>query len=137
MIFRTCRFPAPPFDYLTETHMQYLLLIYNTETKSADAHESAAIMKEYGDFTRGIIESGQYKGGNALQPVTTATSVRVRDGKTLLTDGPFAETVEHLGGYYLIEAANLDDATSVAARIPGARAGTIEVRPIWSMPAPA
>jgi hypothetical protein len=117
--------------------MQYLLLIYNTEAKAAAAHESAAIMKEYGEFTRGIMEAGNYKGGNALQPVTTATSVRVRDGKTLLTDGPFAETAEQLGGYYLIEAANLDDATAIAARIPGARAGTIEVRPIWSMAASA
>ncbi len=114
--------------------MQYLLLIYNCEGQSAEAHETAAIMKEYGAFTRGIIESGHYKGGNALQPVTTATSVRVRDGKTLLTDGPFAETAEQLGGYYLIEAANLDDATAIAARIPGARTGTIEVRPIWSVP---
>jgi hypothetical protein len=117
--------------------MQYLLLIYNNESQSAAAHESAAIMKEYGDFTRSIMESGAYKGGNALQPVTTATSVRVRDGKTLLTDGPFAETAEQLGGYYLIEAANLDDATAIAARIPGARMGTIEVRPIWAMAATA
>jgi hypothetical protein len=117
--------------------MQYLLLIYNTEAKSAANHESTAMMKEYGDFTRGIIESGHYKGGNALQPVSTATSVRVRDGKTLLTDGPFAETAEQLGGYYLIEAANLDDATAIAARIPGARGGTIAVRPIWTIPSAA
>ena len=117
--------------------MQYLLLIYNCEAQSAAAHEAASMMKEYGDFTRGIMESGHYKGGNALQPVTTATSVRVRDGKTLLTDGPFAETAEQLGGYYLIEAADLDAATAIAARIPGARAGTIEVRPIWAMPARA
>lgn len=116
--------------------MQYLLLIYNCATQSASEHESGAMMKEYGDFTRSIIASGHYKGGNALQPTTTATSVRVRDGKSLLTDGPFAETAEQLGGYYLIEAANLDEATGIAARIPGARTGTIEVRPIWSMPAP-
>src|SRR6185312_1509312 len=116
--------------------MQYLLLIYNTPAQSANDHESTALMKEYGDFTRSIIESGHYKGGNALQPTTTATSVRVRDGKTLLTDGPFAETAEHLGGYYLIEAANLDEATGIAARIPGARNGTVEVRPIMSVPSP-
>jgi len=94
------------------------------------------MMQEYGDFTRSIIASGNYKGGNPLQPVNTATSVRVRDGKTLLTDGPFAETAEHLGGYYLIEAANLDEATGIAARIPGARNGTVEVRPIMSVPSP-
>lgn len=115
--------------------MQYLLLIYNCEAASAAAHESGDMMKEYGDFTKSIMESGHYKGGNALQPASTATSVRVRDGKTLLTDGPFAETTEQLGGYYLIDAANLDDATAIASRIPGARAGTIEVRPVWAMPA--
>jgi hypothetical protein len=117
--------------------MQYLLLIYNTPVNVEASRGDTTMMQEYGDFTRGIIASGNYKGGNPLQPVTTATSVRVRDGKTLLTDGPFAETAEHLGGYYLIEAANLDEATGIAARIPGARNGTIEVRPIMSMPSPA
>ena len=119
--------------------MQYLLLIYNDETQAPapGTPETGALMKEYGDFTRSIIESGNYKGGNALQPVATATSVRMRDGKTLLTDGPFAETAEQLGGFYLIEAPNLDDATAIAARIPGARSGTIEVRPIWVMAPPA
>lgn len=115
--------------------MQYLLLIYTDDSKaSAPASpETAAIMKDYQEFTQSIRESGVYKGGNALQPVTTATSVRVRDGKTLLTDGPFAETTEQLGGYYLVDAANLDDAIAIAARIPGARFGTIEVRPVWQM----
>ena len=119
--------------------MQYLLLIYTDETKASapGTPETAAVMTEYGQFTRSIMESGHYKGGNALQPVTIATAVRVRDGKTLLTDGPFAETAEQLGGYYLIEAANLDDAIAIAARIPGARLGTIEVRPIWSIAPPA
>jgi hypothetical protein len=119
--------------------MQYLLLIYNDEAKSAAASpaEGAAIMKAYGEFTGSVKASGHYKGGNALQPVATATSVRVRDGKTLLTDGPFAETAEQLGGYYLIDAANLDEATAIAARIPGAGTGTVEVRPIWSMAPPA
>lgn len=116
--------------------MQYLLLIYSTPTPMA-AEEGAAMTKQYMDFTQGIAASGHYKGGNALQPVATATSVRVRDGKTLLTDGPFAETAEHLAGYYLIEAANLDDATSIAARIPGAKIGTIEIRPIRAIPASA
>jgi len=117
--------------------MQYLLLIYNTPANVEASRGDATMMQEYGDFTRAIIASGNYKGGNPLQPVTTATSVRVRGGKTLLTDGPFAETAEHLGGYYLIEAANLDEATGIAARIPGARNGTIEVRPIMSVPSPA
>ena len=116
--------------------MQYLLLIYGQEPH-ADGKPSAegqALMKEYMEFTQSIRDSGNYKGGNPLQPVSTATSVRVRDGKTLLTDGPFAETAEILGGYYLVEAANLDEATAIAARIPGARMGTIEVRPIMSIP---
>jgi hypothetical protein len=117
--------------------MQYLLLIYNTPANVEASRCDTTMMQEYGDFTRGIIASGNYKGGNPLQPVTTATSVRVRGGKTLLTDGPFAETAEHLGGYYLIEAGNLDEATAIAARIPGARNGTIEVRPIMSVPSPA
>jgi hypothetical protein len=119
--------------------MQYLLLIYNNEAAAPapTSPEMATAMRDYGAFTQAIRDSGHYKGGNALQPVTTATSVRVRDGKTLLTDGPFAETAEQLGGYYLIEAANLDDATAIGARIPGARWGTIEVRPIWAMAASA
>ena len=113
--------------------MQYLLLIYNDESR---AHEPG-LMKEYYDYTNSIRSSGHYIGGNALQATATATSVRVRDGKTLLTDGPFAETAEQLGGYYLVEAANLDDAVAVGARIPGARTGTIEVRPLWVIPPPA
>ena len=117
--------------------MQYLLLIYNSPADIAASGCDTAMMQEYGDFTRGVIASGNYKGGNPLQPVSTATSVRVRGGKTLLTDGPFAETAEHLGGYYLIEASDLDAATAIAARIPGARTGTIEVRPIMSIPSPA
>ena len=78
-----------------------------------------------------IIQSGNFKAGDRLQPASTATTVRVRDGKTLTTDGPFAETREQLGGYYLIEAKDLDAALGIAARIPGARYGSIEVRPIW------
>ena len=89
--------------------------------------------KDYYAFTESIRESGHYKGGNPLQSVTTATTMRVRDGKTVTTDGPFAETREQLGGYYLVEAANLDEATGIAARIPGARLGSIEVRPIQKM----
>lgn len=119
--------------------MQYLLLIYGTESNAPDPASPvmAAAMKEYGEFTQAINESGNFKGGNRLRPASDATSVRVRDGKTLLTDGPFAETAEQLGGYYLIEAPNLDDAIAIGARIPGAKWGTIEVRPVWAMPSPA
>jgi len=115
--------------------MEYLLLIYNAESDWAALSEGdrGAMYKEYYAFTEGIRQSGHYKGGNPLQSVTTATTVRVRDGKTVTTDGPFAETREQLGGYYLVEAANLDEATGIAARIPGARLGSIEVRPIQKM----
>ena len=88
------------------------------------------LMGEYGAFTQSIIQSGHFKAGDGLQPTTTATTVRVRDGKTLTTDGPFAETREQLAGYYLVEAKDLDTALGIAARIPGARMGSIEVRPV-------
>lgn len=115
--------------------MQYLLLIYSNEAEFAalSQAELGAMMTEYGTFTQGIIQSGSYKGGERLRPVSTATKVQVRGGKTLTTDGPFAETREQLGGYYVVEAKNLDEATAIAARIPGACYGTIEVRPIWAM----
>ena len=112
--------------------MQYLLLIYDNEANAAPPSEEE--MQEWFSFTASIRESGNYQGGNALQPTAVATSVRVRDGSTMVTDGPFAETREQLGGYYLIEAANLDEATAIAARIPSARTGTIEVRPIMVIP---
>ncbi|MFB9269068.1 YciI family protein [Bradyrhizobium erythrophlei] len=113
--------------------MQYLLLIYQNEVEYAknDEATSKRILEEYGAFTQSIIQSGNFKGGDRLRPTTTATTVRVRDGKTLHTDGPFAETREQLGGYYMIDAKNLDEATAIAARIPSARIGSIEVRPIW------
>jgi len=110
--------------------MQYLLLIYSDETKF-DPSMSPAYMA----FTQSIKDSGHYIGGNALQGVKNSTSVRVREGRAAVTDGPFAETREQLGGYYLIEAAHLDEATAIAARIPGAATGTIEVRPIMTIPA--
>jgi hypothetical protein len=112
-------------------------MIYHVEaeeTKLNDA-ETAAMHDEYGQFTRSIKESGHYIGGNALQPTATATTVRVRDGKALTTDGPFAETREQLGGYYLINAEHLDDAIVIASRIPAAKVGSIEIRPIWFVPA--
>src|SRR5882757_9895755 len=128
-----------PFDWMSAIKpnnrskaMQYLLLIYRNEAKlinmtPADRH---AVTAEYGAYTQSIVQSGNFKAGDGLQPTTTATTVRVRDGKTLTTDGPFAETREQLAGYYLVEAKELDAALGIAARIPGARTGSIEVRPI-------
>ena len=112
--------------------MQYLLLIYRNEAELGDmtADDRKKMTAEYGVFTQSIIQSGHFKAGDGLQPTTTATSVRVRDGKIMTTDGPFAETREQLGGYYLVEAKDLDTALGVAARIPGAKTGTIEVRPV-------
>src|SRR5437870_8661630 len=112
--------------------MQYLLLIYRNEAKLVNmtAEDRQKVSAEYGAYTQSIIQSGNFKAGDGLQPTTTATTVRVRDGKTLTTDGPFAETREQLGGYYLVEAKDLDTALAIAARIPGAKTGSIEVRPI-------
>jgi hypothetical protein len=116
--------------------MQYILLIYNSEAgiKAASAADRDAMFASYREFTQSIIKTGNMRAGEALQPTATATCVRVRDGKTLTTDGPFAETKEQLGGYYLVEAKDLDEATKIAARIPGARHGTIEVRPVMQLP---
>jgi hypothetical protein len=113
--------------------MQYLLLIYQNEVEYAknDAATSQKMMAEYQTFTQSIIQSGNFKGADRLQPTTTATTVRVRDGKVLATDGPFAETREQLGGYYLIDAKDINAAIDIASRIPGARTGSIEVRPVW------
>ena len=115
--------------------MQYLLLIYSAEStyEAMSEAERGGMFGEYMAFNQSTTASGNYKGGNRLHPVSKATTVRVRDGKTTVTDGPFAETKEQLGGYYLIEAADLDEATALAARVPGARLGSIEVRPIFAM----
>ena len=111
--------------------MQYLLLIYGPETTEQPSPETiAAEMDAYNAFTEHIRGRGAMKGGEALQPTATATTVRVRDGKTVSTDGPFAETKEVLGGFYQVEAADLDEAIGYAAMIPGAKRGSIEVRPI-------
>jgi hypothetical protein len=112
--------------------MQYLLMIYRNEAElgKLGAAERQQMMADYGAFTQSIVQSGHFKAGDGLQPTTTATTVRVRDGKMLTTDGPFAETREQLGGYYLVEAKDLDAALGIAARIPGAKTGSIEVRPI-------
>jgi hypothetical protein len=113
--------------------MQYLLLIYANESVVANMApaELEAMSKEYGAYTQAIVKSGHFKGGERLHPVSSASSVRVKGGKTVTTDGPFAETREQLGGFYLVEAKDLDEAIGLAARIPGANHGTIEVRPIW------
>src|ERR1700745_127792 len=113
--------------------MQYLLMIYRNEAElgGMTTADRQKMMADYGAFTQSIIQSGNFKAGDGLQPTSTATTVRVRDGKTLTTDGPFAETREQLGGYYMIDAKDLDAAIAIAARIPGARVGSIEGRPIW------
>ena len=115
--------------------MNYLLLIYTNEAEFMALGETALqkLVGEYADFTKSIVQAGSFKAADRLKPVSSASTVRVRNGKTMITDGPFAETREQLGGYYLIDAKNLDEATAIAARIPGARFGSIEVRPVWQM----
>src|SRR6202045_32370 len=112
--------------------MEYLLMIYRSEAEMAKMDPAARqkMTADYGTFTQSIIQSGHFKAGDGLQPSTTATTGRGREGKVLTTDGPFAETREQLGGYYLVEAKDLDAAIAIAARIPGAKNGSVEVRPI-------
>ncbi len=112
--------------------MKYLCLIYDEEKKMGgmSKSESDAFMGEYFAFTDGIRKSGHYLGGEALQPINTATTVRIRNGKISTTDGPFAETKEQLGGFSLINARDLNDAIQIASKIPSARLGSVEVRPI-------
>jgi hypothetical protein len=112
--------------------VQYMLLIYGSETgwESRAAEERKAIYEEYDALSRELREQRALVSSHELQPTATATSVKVRDGKTLVTDGPFAETKEALGGYYLVEVESIDEAIEWAARIPSARDGTIEVRPV-------
>ena len=119
--------------------MKYMMLIYDDErqwAKMSDA-ERKEVMGEYRQFSEKVRSGGHYITGSQLQPTSAATSVRVRDGKRLLTDGPFAETREQLGGYYLLETKDLDEALALAAQIPSARLGTIEVRPLVESPVPA
>jgi hypothetical protein len=112
--------------------MQYLMLIYHSETgfEKTSEKDMNAIYQEYGQLREDLLAKGKFVGGNQLTATSTATSVRVRDGKRVVTDGPFAETKEQLGGYFLVNAEDLDEAIAIAARIPSARNGTIEVRPI-------
>ncbi|MEO5767303.1 MAG: YciI family protein [Polyangia bacterium] len=118
--------------------MQYVLLIYgNEETwNQLSEAEKGKVSVEMGRFAQELGQSGKLRGGNPLQPVATATTVRMKNGKSLITDGPFAETKEQLGGYMLIEAANLDEALAIVARMPAASPHVaIEIRPITEVPA--
>lgn len=112
--------------------MKYIMLIYQNEPQwnAIDETERQQIYHEYRSLREDLLSSGKFVAGSQLQPIGTATSIRVRDGKELVTDGPFAETHEHLGGFFLVEARDLDEAMKIAARIPSARMGTIEVRPL-------
>lgn len=116
--------------------MKYMCLIYGQESQWAKMSEAeqGAMFGEHMAFTEAITQAGKYVGGEALEPTQTATTVRVRNGKTQTTDGPFAETQEQLGGYYIIEAKDLDEAVAIAARIPDARYGSVEVRPVMVIP---
>ena len=113
--------------------MKYLLLIYMGETAMSEP-EREQCYQDSTQLAHDLKAKGQYLSANPLQPVTTATSLRVREGKRYVTDGPYAETREHLGGYFLIDAKDLDDAIAVAARIPGAKKGTVEIRPVLELP---
>ena len=116
--------------------MRYLLLIYTPEsTEPVPDEVTNSVSAAYGTFTADIRERGIFQAGEALEPTSTATTVQVRDGRTITTDGPFAETKEALGGFYMIDVKDLDEAIELAARIPGAQHGSIEVRPITELPA--
>jgi hypothetical protein len=112
--------------------MQYMILIYEDEKQFASLSEAEMnkVFADYMQYSKDLAAAGCLRGGAALQPIATATTVRVRGGKTATTDGPFAETKEQLGGYYIIDVANLDDAIKWAAKCPGAPTGSIEVRPV-------
>ena len=113
--------------------MKYMLLIYMAEDAMTDSERQACYVESTA-YAHELQANGQFLYTSPLQPVSTATSVQVRDGKKLVTDGPFAETREHLGGFFLVEAKDLDEAISMAARLPGARKGTVEIRPVLEIP---
>jgi hypothetical protein len=113
--------------------MKYMLLIYQTED-AINEEERQHCYQESTQLAKELNSKGQFLAANPLHPVSSATSVRIRDGKRVITDGPFAETREHLGGYFLIDAKNLDEAIGIAARIPGAKVGTVEIRPVMEIP---
>ena len=114
--------------------MRYLLLLAGDESLVNTANEGDEGMSpEYAEFVKDLAERGVLQGGERLRPTADATTVRVRDGEVLSTDGPFAETKEQLAGYFMVDCKDLDEAIEVAARIPGAKFGSVEVRPIWEM----
>jgi len=114
--------------------MRYLMLIYTPETTMPPAPvEGRKMMEAYATFTQEVQNNGMLQGGEALQPTTTATTVKVRNGERMITDGPFAETREQLGGFYLLNCKDLDEALDYAAKIPGAQLGSVEVRPIMEL----
>jgi hypothetical protein len=141
-----CRYPAGPFVVKVERPerparrkgrgMQYMLLIYGDESTWAmfSPEEQAAEFQKYDEYTKWLQEKGWMRAGEPLQPSATTTQVRVRDGQTLTTDGPFAETKEQLGGYYLLDVADLDEAIKWAHKCPGAKNGRVELRPIMEFP---
>jgi hypothetical protein len=115
--------------------MRYMLLIYSQENEAErDSDEMRATMEAYDAFTAEVQRRGAFLGASPLEPVATATTVRVRDGETLVTDGPFAETREQLGGYYLVDCPDLDAALELAALCPATASGTVEVRPLMDLP---
>ena len=115
--------------------MRYLLMICTDETadEALSADEATARFAEYGAWMEDVGQRGLLQGGERLRPTTDATTVQVRDGDLITSDGPFAETKEQMGGFYLVDCKDLDEAIEVAAKLPGAREGSIEVRPIWEM----
>ncbi len=116
--------------------MRYLLLIYETERMDDPSQEAqAADLQRYAAFTQETRRRDAFQAGEALEPVSTATTVRIRDGRTVVTDGPFAETKEFLGGFYLLDCRDLDEAIELAKMIPAVERGSIEIRPIWELPA--
>src|SRR6266404_3162688 len=117
---------------MKDDNMKYMLLVYLEEQALSEAEREHCYV-ESAQLTQELNSTGQYLGASPLHPISTATSVRVRDGKRFVTDGPFAETREQLGGYYLIDASDLDEAIRIAERIPPARFGTIEIRPVMEI----
>lgn len=115
--------------------MEYILLIYHNEEEALgrSENEKQEIFREFGAFTQSVVKSGHRKAGGPLDFTKTAATVRVRDGKTMVTDGPFAETKEQLGGYVLVEAKDIDEAIAIAARIPSSKYGSTEVRPVMKI----
>ena len=140
-----CPFQLPPFvvpmdneeasQPVKENDMRYLMMICADESAigAMSSEEGSAILAEYGQFAEEMGKRGILQGGERLRPTADATTVSVRDGEVLTSDGPFAETKEQMGGYFLVDCKDLDEAIDVAAKIPAARHGSIEVRPIWEM----